>query len=244
MTHPDPFHFHPELRAQIKPARDSFFRNLDLEIIDRRAIEAGQPVDWRTPCELREANRKEWLEEHWDRDLWVFGYGSLMWDPALEFAEVRRARTGAYGRSFCLWDTGGRGSSEAPGLMLAIDARSRCEGLAFRIEAAKVDHETFVLFRREMLVDAYKPIWLSLDTDQGRIDALSFAANHANEWVRTEIPISDQARMIATAEGMLGTNFDYLASTYEHLSLLGIDDPYITDLYSRASDVRAKVNSP
>lgn len=127
--------------------------------------------------------------------------------------------------------------------MLAIDAGRSCAGLAFRIDAANIDHETFVLFRREMLVDAYKPIWLSLETDHGGIEALSFAANHANEWVRTGIPISDQARMIAHARGMLGTNFDYLAGTYEHLNLLGIDDPYITDLYSRACDLRAQVDS-
>ena len=55
-------------------------------------------------------------------DLWVFGYGSLMWDPAMEFAEVRRGRTKLYARSFCLWDVGGRGSLDRPGLMLAIDA--------------------------------------------------------------------------------------------------------------------------
>ncbi len=80
-----------------------------------------------------------------------------MWDPAMEFAEVRRARTSGFARSFCLWDVGGRGSAENPGLMLTIDAGAGCEGMAFRISVEKLDHETFVLFRREMFAPAYRP---------------------------------------------------------------------------------------
>ncbi len=68
---------------------------------------------------------------------WVFGYGSLMWDPSVEFNEVRYAHCSGFQRSFCLWDEGGRGSAKQPGLMLAIDEGGKCEGLAFRIETKK-----------------------------------------------------------------------------------------------------------
>lgn len=235
----DPFRHHPELRGQIKPASESFFRDLDLDAIDARAAEVGRPSGWRTPCEVREARRREWLDGRWDDDLWVFGYGSLMWDPAMEFAEVRRGRTKEYSRSFCLWDDGGRGSPERPGLMLAIDGGTGCEGLAFRIEAEKLDHETFVLFRREMIASAYRPIWLTLETVLGPIEALSFAANRAHERIVPDIPAPDQARMIAHAEGLLGSNFDYLAAAHAHLTLLGIEDAYIADLHLRAEGLRA-----
>lgn len=238
MTDCDPFRHHPELRGRIKPAAESYFRDLDLGVIDARAAEAGFPADWRTPCDQREAGRHAWLAGRWDRDLWVFGYGSLMWDPSVEFAEVRKAHCQGYQRSFCLWDEGGRGSVEEPGLMLAIDAGGDCEGLAFRIEAGKLDHETFVLFRREMIAAAYRPAWLSLATGDGQIEALGFVANRGHERIRPGIPLPDQARMIARAAGVLGSNFDYLSNTHEHLELLGIDDNYVAELRAAAGSIR------
>lgn len=235
---PDPYQHHPELRGQILPAAESFFRNIDLAEIDRRVIADGQPADWRTPCDQREAQRKAWLNGRFERDLWVFGYGSLMWDPSIEFVEVRRARTDGYGRSFCIWDEGGRGSRDRPGLMLAMDAGDGCEGLAFRIAARQTEHETFVLFRREMIVDVYHPVWLTLDTAQGPIEALSFAANHASDKVRPGIPLPEQACMIDGAEGMLGRNLDYLQSTGAHLDLMNIADPYIDALLAQTAQLR------
>lgn len=111
-----------------------------------------------------------------------------MWDPSVEFDEVRQARCRGYQRSFCLWIEGGRGSEEEPGLMLAIDEGGNCEGLAFRIQAEKLDHETFVLFRREMLFSSYRPTWLSLDTADGPIEALCFVANHDHDMINTWHP--------------------------------------------------------
>ncbi|MEO1000061.1 MAG: gamma-glutamylcyclotransferase [Pseudomonadota bacterium] len=240
MSAADPYHHHPELRGRIKPAADSYFRDLDLAAIDARSAAMGRPPGWRTPDHVREAERRAWLDGRWDNDLWVFGYGSLMWDPAMEYAEIRRARTGDYARSFCLWDDGGRGSPEQPGLQLSIDAGGGCEGLAFRIEAAKIDHETFVLFRREMIASAYRPVWLPLETAAGPVEALSFAANHANERNVPGIPLAEQARMIAAAEGFIGTNFDYLADTHARLALLGIEDPYIAELHAQAETLRSR----
>jgi len=234
MTH-DPFRHHPELRGQITPHGESFFRDMDLAEIDRQVIAAGQPPDWRTPCEIRERNRKAWLDGHLDEDLWLFGYGSLMWDPSVRFSEVRRAHSPVHARSFCLWDDGGRGSIDHPGLMLALDDGGGCSGLAFRIPAEGLDHETFVLFRREMIFDAYQPAWVRLETAQGEIDAVTFVANHGHDLIRPGIPLEEQARMISRAEGMLERNFAYLDNTLRHLALLKVDDPYIRALHAAAS---------
>ena len=239
MTDVDPFRHHPELRGKIRPAAESFFRDMDLDLIDARAAELGRPSDWRTPCEQREAARRDWLEGRWDRDLWVFGYGSLMWDPAMEIAEIRHAHCDGYERSFCLWDEGGRGTPQQPGLMLAIDIGGTCEGLAFRIKAETMDHETFVLFRREMIASVYRPTWLQLETAQGPVEALGFAADRTHERIVPDIPMQEQARMIAEASGLLGTNFDYLADTQAHLSLLGIVDPYVSELLARSQALRS-----
>lgn len=234
----DPFRHHPKLRGKIKPAAQSFFRDLDLDVVDAQVAEAGFPSDWRTPSDEREANRRAWLEGRWDHDLWIFGYGSLMWDPSIEFEEVRQAKCTGYQRSFCLWDEAGRGTVDDPGLMLAIDQGGRCDGLVFRINAQKLEHETFVLFRREMIAPAYCPTWLKLDSEEGPIEALGFVANRAHENIRPDIPLPDQAKMIACAEGFLGTNFDYLSDTFGHLKMLDIDDPYVTDLYDSVLALR------
>ncbi|MEC9343767.1 MAG: gamma-glutamylcyclotransferase [Pseudomonadota bacterium] len=239
MTDVDPYRHHEELRGRIRPASESYFRDLDLAEFDARVIKAGFPADWRTPCEVREADRRAWLEGRKGQDLWVFGYGSLMWDPSVEFAEVRKARCDGYQRSFCLWDEGGRGSVAAPGLMLALDEGGHCEGLTFRIEAGKLDHETFVLFRREMIAPAYRPAWLALETAHGPVEALGFVANHAYADIRPGIAPDVQAAMIARASGFLGSNFDYLSDTAEHLDLLGIEDAYVAGLYAAVRELRA-----
>lgn len=234
----DPFRHHPELRGKVKPAAESFFRDLDMSAIDAHAAKSGFPSDWRTPCEVRDADWRQWLDEHGSRDLWVFAYGSLMWDPALEFDEVRQAYCTGYQRSFCMWDDGGRGSKETPGLMLAIDEGGSCEGLAFCIPQEKLEHETYVLFRREMLLPVYRPVLLDLDTVAGPIKALAFVANRDHEDIKPGIPFDEQARMIAHASGFLGDNFDYLSNVYEGLEVLGVEDPYVSELYAATVALR------
>ena len=229
----DPYFHHPELRGRIRPAADSFFRELDLNAMDARMAEMGRPSDWRQPCAQREAGRRAVLAQRPAGPLWVFAYGSLMWDPAMEFAEVRRARAPDHARHFCLWDDGGRGSADHPGLQLALDSGAGCDGLAFRIDEARVEHETFVLFRREMIAYAYRPIWLPLVSAQGAVTALTFQANPDSERIRRDIDPDAQAGMIARAEGILGTNRAYLFDTASQLAALGIEDPMVSDLCAR-----------
>ncbi|WP_333713834.1 gamma-glutamylcyclotransferase [Yoonia sp.] len=240
----DPYHFHPELRGKIKPAADSFFRDMDLAAVDEQVAEAGFPSDWRTPCDDREADRREWLEGHRDQDLWIFAYGSLIWDPSVEFDEVRVARCEGFQRSFCLWDDGGRGSVDEPGLMLAIDEGGCCEGVAFRIPKEKIEQETFVLFRREMLMPVYRPAWLELQTGAGPVTGLAFVANRDHKDIRPGLPMDQKARMIAHASGFLGSNFDYLEELSERLVLLGINDPYVATLLDATKDERQSAWRP
>lgn len=238
MNSNDPFRHHPELRGQIKPAAESFFRDLDMSAIDAHAAESGFPSDWRTPCADRDADWRQWLEAHHGRDLWVFAYGSLMWDPALEFDEVRQAHCPGYQRSFCLWDDGARGSTETPGLMLAIDEGGSSDGLAFRIPQEKLEHEIYVLFRRETLIPVYRPVLLNLNTVAGPISGLGFVANRDHKDIKPGIPFEQQVHMIAHASGLFGDNFDYLSEMYNRLEVLGVDDPYVSDLYAATVALR------
>lgn len=238
LTQEDAFRHHPDLRGKIRPAAESAFRDLDLDGVDAYAAGAGFPAGWRTPCAERERDRHRWLKDRQGQDLWVFAYGSLMWDPSILFDEVRKARCLGHQRSFCLWDDGGRGSREVPGLMLAIDEGPGCEGLAFRVPGEVVDHETFVLFRREMLAPVYRPAWLALDTAAGPIEALGFVANRGHPDIRPGIPQPQQARMIARAKGLFGSNFDYLSDLHRQLDRLGVADPHVSALYDATLALR------
>ncbi len=133
-----------------------FFRNLDITEIDKACPRRGQPRRLAPPCSQREAYAAPSLAGREGQDIWVFAYGSLMWDPAIHFDELRRAHAPDHVRSFCLWDKYARGSIEAPGLMAALDRGAGCTGDALHIPAAQVEEETTQLCRRELIGPAYR----------------------------------------------------------------------------------------
>lgn len=237
---PDPFAHHPELRRRITDAETSFFRTFSVE----RELEAHPEFEafrsWVHTDAEREAIRAEALQGH-NGDLWIFAYGSLMWDPAIRFAEVRRANVDGYERRFILKDDkGGRGSSDAPGLFAALDQGAGCEGLAFRIAAEEIDTETEILFRREVIGPGYIPEFVPIRFGDIGVSALSFIADHNCSDICGEITREEQIRYIATGSGTLGTSRDYLASIVDHFAHLGIEDVHCTGLLR---DVNAFLSS-
>lgn len=159
------------------------------------------------------------------QDAWVFGYGSLMWNPAINVVESRKAHVRGYHRTFCLTLGAGRGSPEQPGLMLAIDRGGSCTGVAHRIAADAVESELSILWLREMVSGAYEPRWLNADiTGLQRVRVLAFVINRSHPRYEGTLHDDIAARRIARAHGMLGTNRDYLYRTVKHLAELGIED--------------------
>lgn len=158
-------------------------------------------------------------------DAWVFGYGSLMWNPAINVVESRKAHVRGYHRTFCLTLGVGRGSVEAPGLMLAIDRGGSCTGVAHRIAADAVESELSILWLREMISGAYEPRWVNADIEgHKRTRVLTFVINRSHPRYEGALPETQVAQRIARAHGMLGTNREYLYRTVSHLAELGIDD--------------------
>lgn len=224
---PDPFAHHPELRGRIADPETSFFRTLDIE-----AELAREPAlrDWVYSDCRRKAIRAEALADH-AGDLWIFGYGSLMWDPALRFAEVRRAHVAGHARRLILVDTrGGRGTKEAPGLFATLDAGEGCEGLAFRIAAADVEAETEILFRREMIAPGYLARFIPARIGEADIRVLTFVADHDVPDIRPDLTHEEQVRYVAHGAGDLGTSREYLANIVGHFTHLGITDAHCSDL--------------
>jgi cation transport protein ChaC len=158
------------------------------------------------------------------RDVWVFGYGSLMWNPAFHHVESRPARVRGWHRRFCLWNTFGRGTPENPGLMLALERGGSCAGLALRVAAEAVRSELGVLWNREMITGAYEPRWVRLLADGEPIEAVTFVANRAHPRYAGKLEVREIARRMATASGPLGASRDYLESTVAELDRLGLRD--------------------
>lgn len=175
--------------------------------------------------EEREANRRRFMRR-WDgkSDIWVFGYGSLMWNPAIHVADTQPAKLHGLHRSFCLKLPLGRGTPERPGLMLALDHGGSCQGMAHRIAAHQVESETEILWMREMIGGSYKPTWINLQMDGKPIKqpAFTYVINRTHKRYAGKLKEDTIVRRIARAEGQLGTNREYLYRTVERLDALGI----------------------
>ncbi|MBA3911307.1 MAG: gamma-glutamylcyclotransferase [Rhodobacter sp.] len=175
-----------------------------------------------------------------DAPLWVFGYGSLIWDPGFPVAERRIARLEGWHRSFCMRSIHHRGTVEAPGLVLALDraTKAACTGVAFRV-APGAEAETLAALReRELISSAYLEARLSVQTETGILQAVTYVIDPDHAQYCGGLAMDKQAEIIARAVGGRGANRDYLWSTVAHLAELGIADP---DLEWLAAEVRRLV---
>ena len=179
----------------------------------------------RLPPEERQASKQAMIAQHADdEDIWVFGYGSLMWNPCVHYKERRPGLIHGYHRSFCFWVPLGRGSPDRPGLMLALEQGGACRGMAFRIAREEADHELDVIWNREMISGAYRPRLVPVATPEGPTKAITFVANRSHPRYAGRLPMETMADTIAVAQGRLGSCADYLFSTVAHLDDLGIAD--------------------
>lgn len=156
--------------------------------------------------------------------IWVFAFGSLIWNPAFHFVERRTARIYGFHRQFCLWSRAGRGSPERPGLMLSLESGGSCSGVAYRLERRQAATELDVIWRREMFTMSYRPVWTMARTSKGAEPAIAFSANREHERYVPGLEDEVIARYLATGAGPMGRCCDYLFDTVAHLRQLGIRD--------------------
>ncbi|CAA7611331.1 putative cation transport protein chaC-related [Magnetospirillum sp. LM-5] len=158
-------------------------------------------------------------------DLWVFGYGSLMWRPGFAYAEVRPALLKGWHRSFCLYSMHYRGTPEQPGLVLGLDRGGSCKGLAFRVPAAEADITIDYLNERELVGYAYRPHWAGITLDDGRkVRAYTFVADRGHRHYAGDLGLERQAAIIMDGAGATGLNRDYLINTVRQLEADGFID--------------------
>lgn len=180
--------------------------------------------------------------------MWVFGYGSLLWNPGFGAAESVPARLDGWHRSFCMLSIHHRGTERDPGLVLALDAAASasCDGLALRVQEGEEESVLGALRERELISSAYVERHLEVRLSDGRrVEALTYVIDPTHrQYCRFDL--ERQAMMIATARGGRGPNHEYLFNTVAHLETLGIADPdldwlvtRVRSLQSGSGDVRA-----
>ncbi len=175
-----------------------------------------------------------------DGAIWVFGYGSLIWNPGFPFAESHIVRLDGWRRSFCMRSIHHRGTPENVGLVLALDQAqgATCSGVAFRVPPGSEAQTVHFLRERELISSAYKEKWLSLTLQNGQpAKALAYVVDPDHDQYCGGLALEGQARIIATAKGGRGTNRDYLISTAQHLDDLGIADPDLDWLVARVKQI-------
>jgi cation transport protein ChaC len=173
-------------------------------------------------------------------DVWVFGYGSLVWNPAIHAAERREAQVDGWHRAFCLSITAVRGSAANPGLMLALDRGGSCLGAAYRIEEQDLAIELPLLWRREMLCGAYVPRWMEVKNKDGVAfgNAIAFTTDASSAQYVGDMDSHVVVQRLATASGGLGSGADYLFRTRDRLREHGIPDSDLEELALRVEQAQ------
>lgn len=178
------------------------------------------------------------------RNVWVFAYGSLLWNPTIHVVDRRPGNVHGYRRRFCMIAPTGRGTPDCPGLILALDNGGSCQGVALKVDPANVHDELRLLWRREMVVGSYTPRWVTVRGAKRTTSAIAFVMNRQHASYRGQWSIQKTARTVAEAAGVLGTNADYLFDTLTHLHDLGLADHGLTDLAERVRRIQRRQKRP
>jgi cation transport protein ChaC len=169
----------------------------------------------------RPAQQRTMAQQH---DLWIFGYGSLMWRPGFDFEEAQPARLYGFHRSFCVYSWHHRGTQQRPGLVLGLDRGGSCLGRAFRVADANADAVVRYLDEREMVTSVYRPLAHLVHLPDRMVTARAYVVDRGHAQYAGKLSVEEQARQIEGARGVSGVNTEYLASTVAHLDEMGIVD--------------------
>jgi glutathione-specific gamma-glutamylcyclotransferase len=167
---------------------------------------------------------------------WVFGYGSLIWDPGFPFEDSSLAQVHGYHRTFCIRSTRYRGTPDAPGVVLGLDRGGSCIGVAFRLHPDRRGDAIRALYEREMINQVYVPSLLNATLRNGtRIRALTFVANRQNVSYE-RLSDAEIVRRLNCCHGQRGQNRDYAIRTWHSLDAHGVHCPHLARIGRRLLD--------
>ena len=167
-------------------------------------------------------------------ELWVFGYGSLMWRPGFNFVEKAAAKCLGYKRKFCIKSVVYRGTAENPGLVLGLDKGGNTHGMAFKIANDERAQVLEYLRDRELVTSVYSEQIQAIEIEgHGVVQGLVYVAIQDHKQYIGGLSLAEQAEIIAFSNGQAGAGFDYLYSTCQSLRALNIFDPALAELEDR-----------
>lgn len=174
-------------------------------------------------------------------DLWVFGYGSLIWKPGFDYVDSALAWVHGYHRSLCIFSHVHRGTPERPGLVLGLDRGGSCQGVAFRVASRDRGMTIAYLRERELVTSVYleKTVRLRL-ADGCCVDALAFVVDRKHRQYAGRLPLADMARLVSEGVGINGDNPAYVRNTYEHLLRLDIHDAELAAVVGQLDGVSCR----
>jgi len=179
--------------------------------------------------------------------VWIFGYGSLMWDPGFPCLEAHPALLRGYHRVFCIYSIRFRGTSERPGLVLGLDRGGSCRGRVFRVAAARSEEVFAYLYERELVHYSYARKFLPVRLADRTVQAYTYVADREHHRYTGKLTLEQSIKLILRGHGRSGSNVDYLRNTIRHLDELGISDGPLHQLLevverkSRVSSLHAGV---
>jgi cation transport protein ChaC len=178
-------------------------------------------------------------------ELWVFGYGSLMWSPCFDYREKSPARIHGYHRALCILSTRYRGTHRRPGLVMGLCRGGSCWGMVFRIAASQVHRTLRRLWNREMPRRVYEPrlVRTQLGRSRRSVLALAFLADPSHPAFVRELDLHGRARLVAQGIGQRGRCVDYIQNTLEHMHGVGVHDPHLERILLAALGLRKKSGS-
>ncbi|MTI09992.1 gamma-glutamylcyclotransferase [Curvivirga aplysinae] len=171
--------------------------------------------------------------------VWIFAYGSLLWNPAFHLVDRVDGRLFGYHRSFCLRTYIGRGSPEQPGLVLGLEAGGSCCGQALKVDPTKLEEELDVIWSREMVSGAYHPRWVSLKTDQGDVPSVAFVMDQDYDNYAGDLSFEEKCHDLAHAQGALGYASDYLYETVAAMDKMGFKDKMLDQCVKRVKEIQS-----
>lgn len=190
----------------------------------------------------RRASLAALMAERPDGDVWIFAYGSLIWNPVFKSVEQRAARIDGWRRSFCFTTLSGRGSPESPGLVLGLDQGGSCSGVALRIAEDTLLSELELIWRREMATPSYVPRWMPL-YDENNVPfghGIAFTMDPLGPFYAGNLSHEEVVRRLAFASGRIGSSSEYLFRTHDGLKALGIVDGFLEQLVSEVRELQVR----
>ena len=177
-------------------------------------------------------------------DLWVFGYGSLMWRPGFEYIEKVPARLIGEHRALCVYSFDHRGTPEKPGLVLGLDRGGACRGIAFRVAPELREATIDYLRAREQTTHVYREVmrsvWLNNEARR-RVSALTYVADRGHVQYAGRLPPNEQLRIVRQGHGRSGNNRDYVLATVKAIEAEGFRDAQLHRLAMMLHDTHSAI---